>query len=93
MSARIYLADDGTLDTVLRCADCGEEFRFNYANAATDGEDEDDYEEWLDHIIRETADEHDCPRDLPTRKLTQQDRMEAAADAGIDTWADYREEK
>lgn len=26
----IHLTDDGTLDTVLRCDECGEEFRFNW---------------------------------------------------------------
>lgn len=26
----IELTDDGTLDTVLRCSDCGEEMRYNY---------------------------------------------------------------
>lgn len=26
----IELTDDGTMDTVLRCSECGEEFRFNY---------------------------------------------------------------
>lgn len=26
----IELTDDGTLDTVLRCTDCGEELRYNY---------------------------------------------------------------
>jgi hypothetical protein len=26
----IQLTDDGTLDTVLRCSECGEEFRYNY---------------------------------------------------------------
>ena len=26
----IKLIDDGTLDTVLRCSECGEELRYNY---------------------------------------------------------------
>lgn len=26
----IELTDDGTLDTVLRCSDCGEEIRYSY---------------------------------------------------------------
>ena len=25
----IHLTDDGTLDTVLRCSECGEEMRYN----------------------------------------------------------------
>ncbi len=40
----IELSDDGTMDTVLRCTDCGEEFRFSY-----DGPDEQpDTSEWTD---------------------------------------------
>jgi hypothetical protein len=32
----IELTDDGTLDTVLRCSDCGEEMRYNYDPCGTD---------------------------------------------------------
>lgn len=32
----IELADDGTLDTVLRCSDCGEDMRYSFADDATD---------------------------------------------------------
>ena len=52
----IVLTDDGTLDTVLRCTECGEEFRFNYANS--DGEESRDT--WIECLIDETADEHAC---------------------------------
>ena len=37
-----------------------------------------------------------CGADLqkPVRKrLTRMERLQAAADAGVDTWEDYREEK
>lgn len=29
----MHLGDDGTLDTVVRCSECGAEYRFNYASA------------------------------------------------------------
>lgn len=32
----IELTDDGTMDTVLRCTDCGEEMRYNYDNGPED---------------------------------------------------------
>lgn len=32
----IVLSDDGTLDTVLRCEDCSEEFRYTYEPADDD---------------------------------------------------------
>lgn len=32
----IELTDDGTMDTVLRCSECREEFRFNYAGIEDD---------------------------------------------------------
>lgn len=32
----IQLSDDGTMDTVLRCSDCGEEWRYNYDASETE---------------------------------------------------------
>lgn len=37
-AADIVLADDGTLDTVFRCRNCGGEERYNYAYGS-DGEE------------------------------------------------------
>lgn len=63
----IVLTDDGTLDTVLRCTECGEEFRGNYDNVGdpfadepTDAEAEAAYDEWVADFICEVEDEHDC---------------------------------
>lgn len=53
--------DDGTLDTVLRCAHCGETFRFQYAD---DGWLE-SYATWLEYLIAETEAEHEC-HETPT---------------------------
>jgi hypothetical protein len=36
----IELTDDGTMDTVLRCSECGEEFRFNYDCGSDDDDDD-----------------------------------------------------
>lgn len=38
----ITLSDDGTLDTVLRCDECGDEFRFNWDGAPSDDDDADE---------------------------------------------------
>lgn len=72
----IELTDDGTLDTVLRCSDCGEEFRFNYASGHESADDdtcshgkapadgcEDCYDEWITDCISEIEEEHDCAID------------------------------
>lgn len=38
----ITLTDDGTMDTVLRCDECGEEFRFNWDGAPSDDDNADE---------------------------------------------------
>lgn len=56
----IVLTDDGTLDTVLRCTECGEEFRFNYQSDDT-AEDGESYDEYVQDRIDEIEAEHECP--------------------------------
>lgn len=63
----IKLTDDGTLDTVLRCDECGEEFRYNY-DPASDGypaEDaaKDAYDDFIDGCIEDATAEHVCDTD------------------------------
>jgi len=60
----ISLIDDGTLDTVLRCDKCGEEFRFNYECIEADPNGtqeawEEEYRAWVARIQEETANEHE----------------------------------
>lgn len=61
----IVLTDDGTLDTVLRCTECGEEFRFNYF-PDEQGVDEDTrtdteiYDDFVQSCIEEVEVEHEC---------------------------------
>lgn len=55
----IKLGDDGTLDTVLYCDKCGDEFRFNFANDTFDIEDtEPDYDDFIEDCIAEVKEEH-----------------------------------
>ena len=56
---RIELTDDGSLDTVLRCSECGEEMRYNAPDSLED--DFGDYDGFLDWAIQDAEDEHDCP--------------------------------
>lgn len=65
----IELTDDGTLDTVLRCSECGEEFRFNYEPSVLSDEDSanrrqsadlEDYNIWIDECIADVGEWHDC---------------------------------
>jgi hypothetical protein len=53
--AKIQLADDGTLDTVLAC-ECGREFRYNFDG----GDDGQTYDEFVEWAIADASDGHDC---------------------------------
>lgn len=66
----IELTDDGTLDTVLRCSECGEEMRYNYdpASLVDDSpegqqEDEDGYNAFVEWAIEDATDSHECTAD------------------------------
>ena len=58
----IKLSDDGTMDTVLVCDNCGEEFRYNFQNADIDESDdpEADYDAFVEESIADASSEHDC---------------------------------
>jgi hypothetical protein len=62
MAAR--LGDDGTLDTVIYCSECGQEQRYNYS-----AEDEDinhgiaSYDSFVDWCIEDFESEHECAGD------------------------------
>lgn len=44
----MFLTDDGTMDTVIRCADCPAEYRYNYLSV----EDNDEtYEEFVERCL------------------------------------------
>lgn len=67
--SRIALGDDGSLDTVLKCIECGEEFRFNYQQSdvedqqgveLSEQERKADYDDWVKSLINETEAEHVC---------------------------------
>lgn len=75
MSDRIRLGDDGTLDTVLVCRECGQETRYNYDGYGPDESDRDTQLEAL-------AEEH--PNDS-LYKLA--DRLDERAYAEFIEWA------
>lgn len=50
------VVDDGTLDTVVKCMGCGEEYRFNY-----DAHWEGTYEQFVEWVMLVAKEEHDCP--------------------------------
>ncbi len=60
----IQLGDDGTLDTVLYCSDCRQEYHFNYDPEADDyphgDQAEDSYNNFVDECIAELKAEHVC---------------------------------
>lgn len=56
------LGDDGTLDTVAVCTECGEEIRYTYNPVGTG---EDDYQEFVKWVLQDAADSHTCDDTLP----------------------------
>ena len=58
----MQLTDDGTLDTVIRCSECGEEFRFNFANSGDDESPEgpEAYDSFVEDCCEDAAEEHEC---------------------------------
>jgi RNase P subunit RPR2 len=59
MSERIRLSDDGTLDTVLVCRECGAEARYNYDSDNTN-DDATDYDAFIEWAIEDFDSEHEC---------------------------------
>lgn len=53
----INLSDDGTLDTVLVCSECNQEFRFNFA---ADDDHDSTYEGFVEDCIADVTAEHEC---------------------------------
>lgn len=52
---KLYLEDDGTLDTVLQCSECGEELRYNYSA----GEDDGTYGDFVAWAKEDAAEQHE----------------------------------
>src|SRR5690242_16284475 len=59
----IELTDDGTLDTVLRCTECGEEFRFSSETLADYDPEEMTRDQFIEQCIEDVENEHVCPLD------------------------------
>lgn len=63
---RITLTDDGTLDTVLRCTDCGAEMRYVF----DPGDDRcpepkfDPYGEFVEWAIEDAENHHECEEEV-----------------------------
>lgn len=57
----IYLGDDGTLDTLVRCSGCGREWRFNYDGDNEEGDGGGEvypYFEFVLDCLAEVREEH-----------------------------------
>lgn len=98
----IELTDDGTLDTVLRCADCGEEFRFNYQTAdarpvdeigrpPTEREQQADYDAWLAECIVDVTAEHTCERCGTCGEVLSEEERDADAAMCESCWRQENE--
>ena len=68
----IQLGDDGTLDTVVFCTECGEEFRGTWEEFRGTWEDGDDSfpdrfdtdgrQDFIGWLIADVTAEHECPK-------------------------------
>lgn len=58
------LSDDGTMDTVIECAECGVEARFTFDGRqvwnGTSDEPKDDYQAFIETCLDDFEDEHEC---------------------------------
>ena len=63
------LSDDGTLDTVLECSECGRECRYTWdgeCDCAPESGDCSGYEQFIAWAIDDATESHDClPRATP----------------------------
>lgn len=61
------LGDDGTMDTVIYCSECGEEARYNFDSDGMeeDGDSQTAYEDFVEWAIEDFNDSHEC--DMGTR--------------------------
>ena len=63
----ILLGDDGTLDTVVICSECGREYRGNFDPAMSDTIDDIeadyDYDAFVESFIADISSEHVCGED------------------------------
>ena len=61
----MLLGDDGTLDTVIVCSECGAEMRFNFDGEhldenATEQECSDAYDEFVAWAKEQATEDHEC---------------------------------
>ena len=79
-----YLTDDGTMDTVIRCSECGREQRYTFDPAMPDTIDDvqEDYESFVDWCIEDFEDTHECPR-YSVQTWFERDRAHVALYYGI----------
>lgn len=56
-----YLVDDGTMDTVVQCSECGECERFNFGSG--DYDDDYTYDEFVEDCIDNAQETHECNED------------------------------
>lgn len=57
---RIFLGDDGSMDTVFYCLECDEEMRFTYDPSEEPEDPEEAYDDFVYWALRDAQDEHEC---------------------------------
>lgn len=60
---RMDLVDDGTLDTVFKCGDCGGEERYNFLEdyaGEEESDDEREYKHFLEWALSDAEEQHEC---------------------------------
>lgn len=61
-AAQFVLSDDGTMDTVITCRNCGRDERYTFAAWADSEapEDANDYDEFVEWALEDAAMVHEC---------------------------------
>jgi RNase P subunit RPR2 len=54
------LSDDGTLDTVVVCEECGEELRYNHNLSFSVDENTETYQEFINWCLKDAEKDHVC---------------------------------
>ncbi len=60
MTHTFSLADDGTMDTVISCDDCGAELRYNFDPGPDEADGEEAYDAFVAWCIEDAESEHEC---------------------------------
>lgn len=61
---KFQLSDDGTMDTVVACTECGKELRYSFhAQGGRDDDTQETYDEFIGWALADAEEDHECERE------------------------------